>query len=59
LNRLKPYLKVGRYQEEDEARALDSKIRYLLDYNDIPYQTVDGVEGVAKNVMHIIQENFK
>jgi nicotinamide riboside kinase len=59
LNRLKPYLKVGRYQEESEAKTIDDKVRKLLDEKKVPYRVLDGKEGIAKKIMHVVEvENF-
>lgn len=49
LNRKKKYNKSGRMQSEDEAKALDKKIKKLLKKNEISHIKVDsGVDGIKE-----------
>jgi hypothetical protein len=50
IKRVKPYVKVGRNQSEEEARLIDEIVeKYLID-NNIPYLTINGNEE-AKNLI--------
>lgn len=42
IKRVKPYVSVGRNQNEKEAMLLDTKIQLVLENNDIPFKIVRG-----------------
>lgn len=54
IERVKPYVKVGRNQTEDEARILDNKIKAVLDNNGIPYQTIKGNKEGINDIVEVI-----
>lgn len=54
LKRFKPYHKVGRGQTEEQAREIDVALESLMHNNDIPYFTVDGVQGNSRAILNQI-----
>lgn len=60
LKRTKEYCPLGRLQNEDEARAIDNKIKDLLDLHNIPYVEFDAEEVSAETITDlVINEYFK
>ncbi len=59
IERHKPYLEVGRYQKEDEAKRIDIDVRVWLDKNKVPYDAVPGTkEGVDKITEWVLEKLF-
>lgn len=56
INRVKPYLAIGRWQTEEEAQGLDYQTRSLLARLDIPYIDVNGDESSAPTIIQILEE---
>ena len=56
VQRVKPYAKYGRYQEEDEAKEIDRRVRELLDQNHIPHVAVPGDESAPGLLARMIEE---
>lgn len=54
LNRVKPYKKVGRTQSEEEAVAIDAKIRALLVELKLPHFFADGNEQGARKIQEAL-----
>jgi hypothetical protein len=57
LVRTKPYVKIGRYQDESGARHIDDLIRAELIVNDVPFSTVIANEQAAEIIVAIIDEH--
>ena len=57
--RTKAYSPVGRFQTEEQAKALDSKILTMLDDQRIDYTLVHGSSTVVKDVVSEIELRFK
>jgi len=56
IERHKPYLAVGRYQNEQEAKEVDVDVKTWLDDNNIVYDTVPGTEeGVEKITEYVLE----
>ena len=49
INRVKPYIKLGRIQTEDQAKEKDEKLKNLLDVIKI-YSIIDGDEKAPLNI---------
>lgn len=54
INRTKPYIKIGRTQEEHEARELDQKLKGLLNKYAVPYYELDGDEHCVDKIIDIV-----
>ena len=54
LNRVKPYVGIGRVQTEDEAKIIDQEVKQLLDSKGFLYYTVDGDESAPQKIMEIL-----
>jgi nicotinamide riboside kinase len=52
LNRTKKYNPKGRFQNEEEARQIDSSLKDLLDRMKWPYLTLDGDCFAAMKIFH-------
>ena len=44
LNRVKPYMKKGRTQTQEEAMEVDAEVKGVLDSCSVPYSVLDGNE---------------
>ena len=55
VNRVKPFVTVGRSQTEAEARELDDRIWSLLTYNNHPFSVVDGNKYGAQDAADILK----
>lgn len=54
LNRVKPYVELGRWQNEEEAKALDVKTYRLLDELCIEFLWVNGDEHSAQIILNTL-----
>ena len=52
VRRVKPYQAYGRTQSEEEARALDVKIKNLLEWHRIGYWPVAGDDMAVQTILH-------
>jgi len=50
LLRNKPYVEVGRMQNETEAKGIDWQVQQFLDTNQIPYFSVNGISEILSKV---------
>ena len=50
LERVKPYVPVGRNQSEDEARRIDVATRDLLSRLQVPFETILGDAQAASRI---------
>lgn len=57
INRVKPYNPLGRFQDEEGARAIDGGIKTLLDNMSIKYYSVDGDTDAVHNIIEILKQN--
>lgn len=58
LHRTKPYVKLGRYQEEHEANELGTRItKFLSDYK-IFYYPITAQENASKDMIEIIKQHL-
>lgn len=55
IKRVKPYLKTGRWQTEEEARELDAKTKDLIYSLGVPYQMIDGDECSASAIVMALE----
>lgn len=53
IRRVKPYMKYGRSQSEDEARQVDLRVLAMLQLNNIPYQEIIGDDIAPHTVADI------
>lgn len=53
LERHKPYVKLGRRQNEDEARAIDDRTRAILDRYNVPYTVVRGDHEAPAKILAV------
>jgi tRNA uridine 5-carbamoylmethylation protein Kti12 len=58
INRVKPYMKLGREQTENEADFKADKIRDLLEELKIPYTTVNGDRGAPTKIFDSFFNSF-
>jgi tRNA uridine 5-carbamoylmethylation protein Kti12 len=56
IERVKPYVGVGRSQSEDEARKIDADMRKLLAQYDVPFENVVGDNDAAARIFARIKE---
>lgn len=56
LNRVKPYINLGRNQTEEEAREIDKRVKIFMYENQIPYFEVDGDLHAPEKILEIIKE---
>ena len=54
LTRVKPYLQIGRYQDESEARTVDDSVKQTLDRLAIPYIVAPGVEETIAHLADLV-----
>lgn len=54
LSRTKPYEGAGRYQTEEEARAIDTGLKEMLDNLKIQYHRVDADSAAAETILSLI-----
>lgn len=54
LTRVKPYNPNGRNQTEDESKAIDGKIKFMLDSQAVPYFTFIGDQSGYDNVINCV-----
>ena len=59
LRRTVPYDQNGRFQNEDEAKNIDDKIKNTLDESEIPYMIINGNVDGYKEILDIILEKKK
>lgn len=52
LKRTKPYNPVGRNQNEEESDKLGQRIWHMLEYYQIPYETLDANDNAAQIIFH-------
>lgn len=61
LNRIHPYKKEGRYQDEEEAIQKDKDVYDLLNDNDIEYEGIEptekGIEFIYNKIEELLWEN--
>jgi len=55
INRTKPYVNIGRNQNEKEAKGLDRELRRLLYYSNIITTDVDGDKNAPEYIYNIIK----
>jgi hypothetical protein len=55
INRCKPYVKIGREQDESEAIALDNKLIRLLSNWAIDYEKIDGLSTAPQTILDHIK----
>ena len=55
LHRTKEYVKIGRYQTEQEAHEIDTDIKVLLQKHDIPHVDIVAKEGVSIEMAHHVR----
>lgn len=55
LNREKPYHAIGRTQTENEARALDDKVKNMFVEFGIPFIEVPGDENAKNRILRILE----
>jgi hypothetical protein len=56
VTRAKPYVQVGRYQDEEGAHAVDSDVRQLLDHYSVIHEVIPGsIESVQKIVNQVVE----
>jgi hypothetical protein len=55
LKREKPYKTIGRNQDENGAKALDIKIKGILDFNRSPYREVRGNTEAPQKILELIK----
>lgn len=55
LERVKPYQKYGRYQDEDGARAVDRELRTIIDEAGISCETVPGNDMAPDRILELIE----
>lgn len=58
LRRTVPYDQNGRFQNEDEAKNIDDKIKNTLDESEIPYMIINGNVDGYKEILDIILEKL-
>lgn len=58
LNRNVPYQQQGRFQTEDEAKAIDTEIRSLLTRKQMPFWEIDCDENSAKTILDILDKEL-
>lgn len=51
LERVKPYAKVGRTQNEDDARRIDERVRKVLDANAVRYTSLPGDAEAPRKIL--------
>lgn len=59
LERTKPYNPAGRYQTEDEAKAIDVRMKALLDENKIFYITVPASQDQMEHVADLVKTAYE
>lgn len=59
LRRVKPYSPIGRYQSEDEARALDQRIRQLLQQYQVSHTEIDGDEFAPRDILNLVEKHLR
>lgn len=57
INRVKPYIKIGRHQEEYQAISLDIKLRKLLLKEKIELKYTDGDSDAPQKIYDMIKRN--
>lgn len=58
LTRTKPYHRAGRVQDEDEAKAIDDRVRNMLTLNGITYKVSPGDKNAAVEISKYIKESL-
>ena len=58
LRRAVPYDQNGRFQNEDEAKNIDDKIKNTLDESEIPYMIINGNVDGYKSILDIVLEKL-
>jgi len=56
LDRVKPYVAVGRNQTEDEARKIDAGTRELLGRHRVPFESVPGDNDAARAIFERVRK---
>jgi ABC-type glutathione transport system ATPase component len=56
IDRVKPYVGVGRRQSEEDARKVDVELRNLLAQHQVAYESVAGEGGAAARILGRIKE---
>jgi hypothetical protein len=55
MERVKPYMKYGRNQTEDEARHLDAKVANLLTLSSVPFQSIKADKEAPETIFNMIK----
>lgn len=55
IDRVKPYVKIGRTQEETEAIFIDHRLKGLLFDESISYQNIDGDENAVTSILKLMR----
>ena len=58
VERHKPYLAVGRYQNEQQAKNIDIDVKDWLDINEVTYESVPGTEEGVSIITEKILNRF-
>jgi hypothetical protein len=61
IDRTHPYVPIGRLSDVEKAREIDNQIRYVLDFNKIPYEIVlsedESLEYCYKKIIERIKND--
>jgi RecA/RadA recombinase len=56
LERVKPYMKYGRYQDEEQAKQADVDMKDILLNSGIPLYTIEGTENAPQIIISVMKD---
>lgn len=59
IERVKPYLAVGRRQTEEGAKRIDGEVRKALEEYNVPYECVPGSEDGVLKITRLVYDSIK